>query len=271
MYLTELRAVLELLLSVAGIGVTVRFLHDLPSRFGDDIGRIVLVVGVVAIACRAVYLLERAAIRRALFQKAKYAVERQLKSLVRRRAQLVRQDPYGKPLLDKWTNEIDYFISNHIEPSLTSREQDLLASQRVAIADFLALRVEAEISDRPIFRDDFDGSNSVEFEVFCAEELRRAGWSAHLTGQSHDQGADVVAEKAGMRVVVQCKLHGRPVGNKSVQETAAARAHEQAHYGIVVTNNQYTCAAEHLAATNKILLLHYRDLANLETLLRGRR
>jgi len=105
-----------------------------------------------------------------------------------------------------------------------------------------------------------------EFETFCAEELRRAGWNARVTMQSRDQGVDVIAEKNGVRVVLQCKLYARPVGNKSVQEAAAARAHEQADFGIVVTNNRYTQDAEQLASTNKILLLHYTDLRNLDDL-----
>ena len=58
-----------------------------------------------------------------------------------------------------------------------------------------------------------------------------------------------------------------PVGNKAVQEIVAGRAHEQAHHGVVVTNNRYTSAAEQLAAANGIMLLHFRDLVNLETLL----
>ena len=74
-----------------------------------------------------------------------------------------------------------------------------------------------------------------------------------------------MAEKRGIRVVVQCKLYARPVGNKAVQEIAAAKAHEQAHYGVVVSNNSYTQDAEQLASTNRILLLHYTDLCELDS------
>jgi HJR/Mrr/RecB family endonuclease len=80
----------------------------------------------------------------------------------------------------------------------------------------------------------------------------------------------VVAEKGRFRVVLQCKLYTRPVGNKSVQEAAAGRAHEGADYGIVVSNASYTKAAEQLAITNGVLLLHYSDLHNLEVTLRQR-
>ncbi len=37
-----------------------------------------------------------------------------------KRAQLVRQDAYGRPQLEKW-KEVEYFIDNHISPSLTPR------------------------------------------------------------------------------------------------------------------------------------------------------
>ncbi len=271
MYLTELRAVLEFLVSVGAVGVVVHFLQGSMSRLGSDLSRVVLVAGVVAIACRTVYLLGRARVRRRLFEKAGSAIQRQMQSLVRRRAQLVRQDPYGRPLLDKWTDEIDYFLTHHIEPMLTTREQDMLSFHRAAIADLIEARVEAQMRSQSLFRGISSETSPADFEVFCAEELRRAGWNASVTGQSGDQGADVVAEKAGTRVVLQCKLYARPVGNKSVQEAAAARAHEQASYGIVVTNNGFTRAAEQLAATNHIFLLHYRDLPNLDGILRPKR
>jgi Restriction endonuclease len=127
------------------------------------------------------------------------------------------------------------------------------------------------VLNQPPFQTFSDEMKPAEFEAFCAEELRRAGWDARVTMQSRDQGVDVVAEKNHVRVVIQCKLYARPVGNKSVQEAAAGKAHEQADYGIVVTNNRYTLAAEQLAATNGVLLLHYRDLQNLEGILSQKR
>ena len=77
----------------------------------------------------------------------------------------------------------------------------------------------------------------------------------------------MIAERAGKRVVLQCKLYSGPVGNGAVQEIAAGRAHERADFGAVVTNSRYTAPAEQLAATNSILLLHYRDLLRLEEML----
>jgi restriction system protein len=52
------------------------------------------------------------------------------------------------------------------------------------------------------------------------------------------------------------------VGNKAVQEAAAARLHERADQAIVVSNAAYTKAARQLAGTTGVILLHHDDLAS---------
>jgi restriction system protein len=206
-------------------------------------------------------------VEHSLILKVKNATEQHLMPLVRRRAQLVRRDAYGKSIGDDWVKEVGYFISEHIKPLLTKYEQTVLVKKLDDVGKIIFERVEAATRDQPAFQTFSQEMTPVEFETFCAEELRRAGWDARVTMQTRDQGVDVVAEKGRIRVVLQCKLFAQPVGNKSVQEAAAGRAHEQADYGIVVTNNTYTPAAEQLAATNGVLLLHYNDLRNLEGML----
>ena len=222
---------------------------------------------VVAVAWPLARLLRRLFARRAFLRKVNLAVERHLPALLRRRAQLVRPDAYGKMQEEKWEKEIDYFIDHHIDPLLSARERAALDRDHDGVVRRIADWVAAE-SEEGTEDDSFSASMTpADFETFCAGELRRAGWKASLTAQGHDQGVDVVAEKAGVRVVLQCKLYSRPVGNKSVQEAAAGRAHERAHRAAVVTNNSYTPSAEQLAATNGVLLLHYRDLKDLDSLL----
>jgi restriction system protein len=106
-----------------------------------------------------------------------------------------------------------------------------------------------------------------EFEHFCAQVLREAKWDARVTQYSCDQGVDIVAEKRGLRIVVQCKKYSKPVGNRAVQEVVAAIAHAGAQRGIVVTTCGYTPAAERLAASNEVLLLHYSNLRRIDRLL----
>ena len=93
--------------------------------------------------------------------------------------------------------------------------------------------------------------------------IHDAGWQADATPPGADQGADVIAEQAGCRLVLQCKWVSRPVGNRAVQEAAAARAFYGASLAAVVSNQPYTSAAIQLAAGNGIRLLHHADLATL--------
>lgn len=248
-----------------------QYLSQLPRNVWT--GVVLLGVGIgVAIALKKAVrgFLDRRAGKSAA-QKTAAAINEHLSSLVRRRAQLVRPDAYGKPRLENWAKEINYFVDEHITPRLTPREHwAFIRENQTSIVTAIHIRVEKEAKKNPAFLAFSDDMTPGEFESFCADELRRAGWNARVTLQSRDQGVDVIAEKDRIRVVLQCKLYARPVGNKAVQEAAAARAHEQANFGIVVTNHRYTQDAEQLASTNNILLLHFTDLQNLDALIRPR-
>jgi restriction system protein len=106
-----------------------------------------------------------------------------------------------------------------------------------------------------------------EFEHYCAAVLREMKWDARVTQASNDQGVDIVADKRGVRIVIQCKKYSKPVGNRAVQEIVAAIAHEDAQRGVVVTTSSYTPAAERLAASNEVLLLHHSQLRRMDRLL----
>ena len=81
------------------------------------------------------------------------------------------------------------------------------------------------------------------------------------TGASRDQGADLIAERGEVRLIVQCKLLNRPVGNYAVQEVVAARSHHIGNRAMVVSNQRFTTSAAELAATNEVELCHWSELA----------
>ena len=82
-----------------------------------------------------------------------------------------------------------------------------------------------------------------------------------------DQGADLIADMGGCRVVIQCKFYSRPVGNKAVQEAHAAIGFHAGDCAAVVSNASFTRAAKQLADANGVLLLHHDQLADLRQLL----
>ncbi|TXI09612.1 MAG: restriction endonuclease [Rhizobium sp.] len=109
--------------------------------------------------------------------------------------------------------------------------------------------------------------SGVEFENYCAEQLRQHGWKITLTKESGDQGVDLLAKKKQRVVAIQCKRFTAKVGNGAVQEISSGRLHYSADAAVVVTNSSFTKQAIDLARTTGVKLMHYSDLPNLESML----
>jgi len=187
-------------------------------------------------------------------------VNQHIKTLTIRRSQAVYQDPYGREVTAKWDRELAEFIAFHIMPALPTESRQAMTTQIEKIGEYVESRVISNVSDRPRIAGFSEAMTPTEFEQFCAAQLRSSGWDARVTQASGDQGVDVIATKNGKKLVVQCKLYGRPVGNKAVQEISAARLHEAADFAAVVSNQRYTPAACRLAQTNGVALLHFSEM-----------
>jgi restriction system protein len=105
------------------------------------------------------------------------------------------------------------------------------------------------------------------FASCCARELLQAGWNARIAAARPGGHAEVVAERGGCRVALQCAAEAQAIGYRAVQQAAAARAEGQAAVAAMVSGSGYTAAAQHFAAANHILLLHYQDLPALDRFL----
>jgi HJR/Mrr/RecB family endonuclease len=102
----------------------------------------------------------------------------------------------------------------------------------------------------------------LEYEVRCAALLEQGGWRA-VTTPINDQGADVIATLYGYKAVIQCKKYTKRVGNKAVQEIAAAKSHYKADIAVVVCLNGYTRSANELGKSCGVYLLHHDQLRHL--------
>lgn len=101
----------------------------------------------------------------------------------------------------------------------------------------------------------YDKMEGHEFEHYCAELLRRNGFSdVEVTKGSGDQGIDIIAYKDGIKYGVQCKCYASDIGNKAVQEAFAGRTYYNCHVAAVLTNRHFTKSAKELAEKNGILL-----------------
>ena len=177
-----------------------------------------------------------------------------------RRLQVLVRDSRGSTDVRSWTREKARFCSSRVMPLLVARRLD---DQWPGIAEAVDRRIEraAGRGSAAGFGGFDPGMPPIEYERLCALLLRRAGWDARVTAAGADQGTDVLARRGRRSLVLQCKLYGRPVGNRAVQQVAAARAHHRADYAAVVSNADFTRHARELAATNGVHLLHHEELS----------
>lgn len=131
---------------------------------------------------------------------------------------------------------------------------------------FLGRHLQAQEARRRLTLDPLTLS-PIEYENYCADLLRQAGWKVWTTPRQ-DQGVDVVAVLRGVRIALQAKRWNQRVGNRSVQEIVAGRRHYACTVAVVVSPSGYTRSARELAVSNGVILLHHNHLANLEKIAR---
>lgn len=182
------------------------------------------------------------------------------RTLALRRRQERYVDAYGNIVEDGWLRERDYFCERVVAPAVEARGLGAYLDPRWDEVLTLVERVAGSV-DLP--EETETPEDGIAYERFCAARLTAAGWQARTTPAGGDQGVDIVAERGGTRLVVQCKRYAKPVGNGAVQEIVAAARHWSSDMAAVVSNAGFTPAARKLAGTTGVLLLHHDDLATL--------
>jgi hypothetical protein len=120
--------------------------------------------------------------------------------------------------------------------------------------------------NHPVAITDTAGLSGVEFETYIARILAKLGYDVSGTSATGDQGADLIAEREGRKIIIQAKRYEGTVGNKAVQEVIAALSYYGGDEGWVVTSSTFTASAKALAQKANIKLFDGADLATINKL-----
>ena len=102
---------------------------------------------------------------------------------------------------------------------------------------------------------DFDKMDGHAFEHFCAELLKKNGYtSVTVTPGSGDQGIDIIAFRDGVKYGIQCKCYSSDIGNKAIQEAFSGAKFYDCHVPVVLTNRHFTASAKELSQKTNVLL-----------------
>src|SRR5215218_902583 len=97
--------------------------------------------------------------------------------------------------------------------------------------------------------------DDVDALIPCSPEHRRLmSHRPEEVGGAGDQGVDIVVNRRGERVAVQCKNYQRPANNKPVQEVFAGARHHRCVEAWVVAPAGYTRGAIELAKSTGVSL-----------------
>ena len=121
------------------------------------------------------------------------------------------------------------------------------------------------LGDTPDYEiENIDVMGGIEFEEFLSKLFIKMGYLSDVTQSSGDQGADLIIEKNGKKIVVQAKRYSDNVSNSAIQEAVAALKHYDCDSAMVVTTSNFTKGAKELAKSNNVQLI---DRVKLEKLL----
>jgi restriction system protein len=192
-------------------------------------------------------------------------VRTHMDTLARKKRILVRRGDYGEVIDDAWRKEIKRFLLIKINPLTYSA----LGGNEHEAGFRLESLVDEMVSDHlgaagaPMTGTDVWTMDGLEYEAFCGEILEAEGWKVQRTPPTGDHGVDLIADKLGRRVAIQCKKYSTPVGNKAVQEAYSGMKFFDATEAVVVTNSTFTQAAQMLANKLSVALKHHDDLRDL--------
>lgn len=199
----------------------------------------------------------------------KAVIAAHIKALSIKKRQTVLVDAYGNRVVRRWRKEQDYFIETVLRAKVSYKNWPFAGSR--PIYDLIDQAVD-EFESAPeqqassLMQKIDSKMSSKEYKHHCASLLSGLGWAARVKRASGDQSVDVIAEKGGQKLIIQCKKYSNPVGNKPVEEVIAAMKIEDADFAAVVSNSAFTLSARELANKCGILLLHHSELDRLDKL-----
>jgi restriction system protein len=93
--------------------------------------------------------------------------------------------------------------------------------------------------------------------------IRRSADKVDSVGGTGDQGVDLLVREGRKLIAVQCKKHGKPVGNAAVSAVYAGAKHYGAKQAWVVAPEGFTKGAIELAKSTGVRLIGRKGIEAL--------
>jgi restriction system protein len=102
--------------------------------------------------------------------------------------------------------------------------------------------------------------DGTDFELLLQRLYLAKGFQVQRIGGVGDQGGDLIANKAGDRLLIQAKRYTGSVPNAAVQQAFTAKTHHNCTSAAVVTTGEFTREAREVAKTTGVRLIGSKEL-----------
>ncbi len=236
-------------------------------KYAYEIMYVITIIVAAAVTVFVSYLFYRRQRRAEMARRLPETMEQHKAALVAYFRQSISKDAFGNIDDSHWQKRIDAFLQTQVVPDVTNYPRwraSRPGREAVRLVDNFAQQKDVEDRVLGIASGvEPDKLTPSDYERHCADVLEHLGWRVQMTPASRDHGADVIAEKSGRRLVIQCKRYSQPVGNKAVQEVHAARHLYGGCTACVVAPQGFTAQARREAHGLSVILLHHSELGAL--------
>lgn len=108
------------------------------------------------------------------------------------------------------------------------------------------------------------GLDGHQFEDAVAAVYRSNGYNAKVSKHGGDGGIDIVLDKDGRRIAVQCKAHKAQIGPSVARDLYGTMAHLGFDEGIIVSRSGFTAGVYDFVAGKPISLKTLNDLLRMQ-------
>jgi HJR/Mrr/RecB family endonuclease len=103
----------------------------------------------------------------------------------------------------------------------------------------------------------------IAFETALANLYGKMGYWVHQTKGSGDEGIDLVLEKEGVKTVVQCKGHAKPIGVGAVRDLYGAMMHFGVPSAVLACPAGFTEGVIHFVMNKPIRLISASEIIEM--------
>lgn len=102
-----------------------------------------------------------------------------------------------------------------------------------------------------------------QFEIELAKLYQNLGYNTTICRQGGDEGIDIVLEKDGKKIAVQCKAHKKPISPSVARDLAGTMIHHGFEYGIIASTNRFTEGTIKFCKYKNIELISIKEILKL--------